>query len=204
MKIRTVLACFAIIVACATEILAQAPRQIAGFALGGDIADYSDRLRMDSELPIRYAEYLKEVEIGDIPGFKSGLVVYGDCASPGRIARIKLKYADSSEKFYDTLLEKLKKRFGKPQEWRGDPFHVMSAWKWSFTDEKGNRIGMILQHNTEDSTEKLGNVIKLYMYNFLEEEMECFEQKQPKESRPDRREVEKVEKAAGWDDLMPK
>ena len=119
------------------------------------------------------AEYLKEVEIQHTPGYKSGLIVYGDCASPGRIVRIKLKYSDPREKFYKTLLEKYKKRFGKPDTWHGDPFHVVVAWKWTFTDEKGNRIGMILQHNTEDSSEKLGNVVKLYMYNLEEEEMEC-------------------------------
>jgi hypothetical protein len=160
---------------------------------------------MDSVLPIRHAEYLKEVEIRHTPGYKSGLIVFGDCAFPGRIGRIKLKYADASEKFYRRLLEKFKERFGKPDKWRGDPFHVMLAWKWSFTDEKGNRIGMILQHNSEDSTEKLGNVIKLYMYNLLEEELECFEQKHPQERRPpDGLHVQKMEKVENWDDLIPK
>jgi hypothetical protein len=187
----------------ASNVYAEVPRQIAGFVLGENISEYADRLRMESMLPIRHAEYLKEVEIGPIPGYKSGLVVFGDCKSPGRIVRLKLKYANPSEKFFNQLLEKIKMRFGKPDKWRGDPFHVMLAWKWSFEDEKGNRVGMILQHNAEDSTEKLGNVIKLYMYNMVEEEMECFEKKHPDQKASESENTSR-QKGYSWDDLIPK
>jgi hypothetical protein len=68
--------------------------------------------------------------------------------------------------------------FGKPDRWRGDPFHVLVAWKWSFTDKEGNRISMILQHNIEDTTRKIGNAVKLSMLNFEEEEIQCFEKKE--------------------------
>ena len=72
--------------------LAQPPKKIGGFVLGDNIADYEDRLEMQTALPIRYSEYLREVEIKKIKGFKSGLIWYGACNSPGRIVRIKLKY----------------------------------------------------------------------------------------------------------------
>jgi hypothetical protein len=184
---------------------AQAPVEIAGFALGKNIADYQERLRMETLLPIRYAEFLKEVEILNIPGYKSGLITYGDCAVPGRILRIKLKYEDSSRQFYNELLERYRKRFGKPDRWRGDPFHVLVAWKWSFTDKEGNRMSMILQHNIEDTTRKIGNAVKLSMLNFEEEEILCFEKKKESEIRVN--ETKQDQKAGAdqnWDLLIPR
>jgi hypothetical protein len=45
-----------------------APKTLAGFELGRDVVDFSDLLRMDTELPVRHLESLKEVEIKDTPG----------------------------------------------------------------------------------------------------------------------------------------
>ncbi|NIS59198.1 MAG: hypothetical protein GTO13_00355 [Proteobacteria bacterium] len=160
--------------------LAQVPQQVAGFTLGRDIANYAEMVEMDTALPIRHMEYLKEVEIKETEGFKSGLIWYGTCARPGQIVRIKLKYADSTKEFYNKLLERVKERFGEPGEWRGDAFHVVIAWKWSFTDSENNHISMILQHNTKDEEEKRGNAVKLTVWNSIEEERLCFEKKYPK------------------------
>jgi hypothetical protein len=55
----------------------------------------------------------------------------------------------------------------------------MVAWKWSFTDKNNNDISLILQHNTRDEEEKMGNAVKLTMWNLLEEESNCFEKKHP-------------------------
>jgi hypothetical protein len=186
------------------NVSAQAPHEIAGFALGKNIADYEDMIRMETMLPIRYAEFLKEVEIRNIPGYKSGLITYGDCVDPGRILRIKLKYADSSRKFYNDLLDRYKKRFGKPDRWRGDPFHVLVAWKWSFTDQEGNRISLILQHNIEDTTRKIGNAVKLSMLNFEEEEIECFEKKESEIRVPEMEQDRKAGVEQNWDLFIPR
>jgi len=183
---------------------AQAPYEIAGFALGKNISDYQEKIRMETMLPIRYADFLKEVEIRNIPGYKSGLLTYGDCAVPGRILRIKLKYADSSREFYNNLLDRYRKRFGKPDRWRGDPFHVLVAWKWSFTDKEGNRISMVLQHNIEDTTRKLGNVVKLTMLNFEEEEIQCFEKKESEARVPEIKRDRKVKVEQNWDLFIPR
>ena len=198
---------FLIMVICflmAERLSAQAPNEIAGFALGKNISDYQDMVRMETMLPIRYAEFLKEVEIRNIPGYKSGLITYGNCAVPGRILRIKLKYADSSRKFYNNLLDRYKNRFGKPDRWRGDPFHVLVAWKWSFTDKDGNRISMILQHNIEDTTRKLGNAVKLSMLNFEEEEFQCFEKKESRIRVPESDEDRKIMVDPDWDLFIPR
>ena len=84
---------------------AQSPCQVGGFELGRDIAYYHDRVIMETVLPIRYSEFIHEVQIKKMEAFKSGLISYGTCAKPGRILRIKLKYADSSKKFYNVLLK---------------------------------------------------------------------------------------------------
>ena len=162
---------------------AEAPHYVAGVNLGKDIADHQDKVQMETSIPIRYMEYIKEVEIAEMEGFKSGLIAYGNCAYPGRILRIKLKYADSSKKFYNKLLNIFKARFGKPSEWRGDSFHVVIAWKWSFMDKDKNRISMILQHNTKDEEQKIGNSLKLTMTNLFEEERNCFERKEQEAKR---------------------
>ena len=204
MKIRIFLLNIIICFLMVENVRAQAPYEIAGFALGKNISDYQEKIRMETMLPIRYADFLKEVEIRNIPGYKSGLITYGDCAVPGRILRIKLKYADSSREFYNKLLDRYRKRFGKPDRWRGDPFHVLVAWKWSFTDKEGNRISMVLQHNIEDTTRKLGNAVKLTMLNFEEEEIQCYEKKESEKIVPEMERDQKVKVEQNWDLFIPR
>jgi hypothetical protein len=156
---------------------AEVPHELAGFVLGGEMNDYKDLLKLDTILPIRYFETLKEVEIKEIEGFKTGLITFGTCSEPWKIVRFKFKYAESSKKFYNKLLKRFKKRFGEPNEWRGDPFHIVLAWKWSFTDKDNNRISLILQHNTRDQEEKRGNSVKMTMWNLIEKETLCNKKK---------------------------
>jgi hypothetical protein len=182
------------------------PHQVAGFILGKNIADHKGMVKMETSIPIRYMGYVNEVEISKIGGFKSGLIAYGNCVSPGRIVRIKLKYADSSKKFYNYLFKRFKVRFGKPTEWRGDSFHVLTAWKWSFSDQENNRISMILQHNTKDEEQKIGNSLKLTMTNLFEEERVCFERKERKApEEPDKSNQGKgSQDPAYWDRFIPR
>jgi hypothetical protein len=159
------------------------PREIGGFIVGENIEKYKDRLKMETAIPIRSREYLREVPIKDLEGFKSGDIWYGTVTSPGRIVRVRLKYEDSSKMFFDILLKEFKKRFGKPAEWRGDCFGAFIAWKWSITDVEGNKVSMILQHNIKDPKQKMGNVIKLTMWDLIDEEQRGFEQKNPDRSK---------------------
>jgi hypothetical protein len=166
---------------------AKTPGELGGFVLGQDIQAVQDRVRMASKLPVRNMEFLHEVEIADVPEFKSGYIAFGTCAQPGQIVRVKLKYAESSRKFYDQLLKRFKQRFGAPSEWRGDPFHVVIAWKWQFTEPDGTCISLTLQHNTRDTDEKMGNAVKLTASHLIEAERSCFQQRHPEaaaEGRP--------------------
>jgi hypothetical protein len=132
-----------------------------------------------SALPIRYAEYLREVIIKDVAGVKTGQIYYGICQNPGKILRIRLKYADPSKKFFEELLERTQDRFGKPTEWRGDPFGVVIAWKWSMKTKDGRQVSMILQHNTLDDEESKGNTIKLALTEEMEQERVCYLKSHP-------------------------
>jgi hypothetical protein len=87
-------------------------------------------------------ENIEEVEIKPIQGIKSGLIAYATCTAPGQIARIKLKYKDASKAFFEDLIKKIKKKYGEPDQYRGDPFHILISWKWSFVDDDGNRISL--------------------------------------------------------------
>jgi hypothetical protein len=153
---------------------AEAPLSVAGFTLGRSIDEYAERVVMQTSLPVRYMENLREVEIVPLEGFKSGLIAYGTCRKPGCIVRIKLKYADGRLDFYEELLKRFKQKFGEPDQYQGDPFRVFISWKWSFRDSQQNRISLILQHNQEDEEEKIGNALKLTLHNELEEDVRCF------------------------------
>ncbi len=182
---------------------AEVPHQLAGFVLGGEMNDYKDLLKLDTILPIRYFETLKEVEIKEIEGFKTGLITFGTCSEPWKVVRFKFKYADSSKKFYNKLLKRFKKRFGEPNEWRGDPFHIVLAWKWSFTDKDNNRISLILQHNTRDQEEKKGNSVKMTMWNLIEKETLCHEKKRAETGKKSPKTGRKSKKI-DWNIFIPR
>jgi hypothetical protein len=174
------------------------PKEIAGIKLGGNIEDSMQMIKTDTMLQPRFSPFLKEVETIEIPGYDYGLLWTGNCDEPGRILRIKMKYADRSKQFYEQLLERLKKRYGEPKEWRGDPFHAHLSWKWAFLDDKGNNISMILEHNVRDPDESSGNTIKLTFWNLVEKEKVCYESNNPKNKKA------KTKIKPDWDLLVPK
>lgn len=186
--------------------LAEAPHQVGVFVLNRNIADFKDYVIMETALPIRYMENIEEVEIKPIQDLKSGLIAYGTCAAPGHIVRIKLKYGDGSKKFFDELLKRFKQKFGEPNEYQGDPFRIVIAWKWSFVDSDGNRITLNLQHNTMDAEEKIGNSVKLTMLNLIEEDARCYRSKRldHREKLRHRQWEIKTPELSGWDLYVPR
>ena len=152
----------------------EAPHQVGVFVLNRNISEFKDFVIMETALPIRHVENIEEVEIKPIKGIKSGLIAYATCTAPGHIVRIKLKYKDSSKDFFEDLFKRIKKKYDEPKEYRGDPFHIFIAWKWSFVDKDGNNISLTLQHNSKDTTEKRGNAIKLTMTNLIAEDQRCY------------------------------
>ena len=190
---------------CGTSV-AESPHQLGPFILGHDIAEFADFVQMDTSIPIRHMESIKEVEIKPIKGYKSGLIAYCTCAAPNAVVRIKLKYSDGSKAFYQKLKKRIDKRFGECDEYRGDPFHIVIGWKWSFMDKENNKISLILQHNSRDEDEKLGNSIKLTMTNLLESDLKCQKNREQMEKASgnvsEQQELELEQ--TGWDLFVPR
>jgi hypothetical protein len=191
---------------CGISLAGDTPRQIAVFVLNQNIADFKDYVIMETALPIRHMENIEEVELKSMEGIKSGLIGYATCAAPGRIVRIKLKYKDPSKKFYEELLKRIKDKFGKPDEYQGDPFHIVVSWKWSFIGKKNERITMTLQHNTMDTEEKIGNSIKLTDRTLIEEDLKCYRAKALDQRQKLRHRDWKVMTPglSGWDLFVPR
>jgi len=189
-----------------TCFAADAPHQVAVFKLDGNIADVKDYVIMETALPIRYLENIEEVEIKSIAGFKSGLIAYATCAAPGHIVRIKLKYEDSTQKFFEKLLKQIEQKYGKPDEYRGDPFHIFISWKWSFIDTDKNLISMTLQHNSMDTEEKMGNAIKLTMTSLIDKDQDCYKIKALDQREKLRQRKDKImtPELSGWDLYVPR
>lgn len=168
------------------------PQEIGGFRLGEDITEYSD---------IEYSNYLKDVVVTDWHGFRKGIISYGICASPGKIVKISMKYEDSSKDFYDTLLKKYKKKFGKPSIWGGDAFGILSKWKWVFIDENNRKVNLILQHNLKNHNENIGNIVKLNYPERENEERLCFIE-QCEINKSEEQALERKE--MNWDYMIPR
>lgn len=171
--------CFLILLISNNFAYAKFPVHLGGFTLGEDIKGYHKLIKMDTCREVTFNKYLGEGEIVSRPEFKSGLIAYGLCYNPDKIIRIKLKYIDSSKKFFNKLLKKYKKELGPPNEYKGDPFQTLIAWKWSFTNKKNEKISLILQHNIMVEDEKQGTAVKLTLTSQIERERACFMAKHP-------------------------
>lgn len=156
------------LIALSTAVLAatgpQRPLSAGGFTLGTSIKDYSF---------ISRDNFVKEVIVTDIKGFRKGFVMYGTCERPGEILRIRLKYTDKSYHFFEKLLEQYKNKFGSKPKFVGDSFGHVKAWKWIFTADDGKRVSLILQHNLKNADESIGNMLKLGLPDQLIAEREC-------------------------------
>ncbi|MBT8333870.1 MAG: hypothetical protein HKP41_11030 [Desulfobacterales bacterium] len=166
------------------------PLSMGGFTLNTPIESYDIT---------RYDNFLKEELVTDIEGFHKGFISYGTCKQPGNIVRIKLKYADKSYKFFEELLKKYNDKFGSKAKYDGDSFGNVKAWKWSFSDENGRRVTLVLQHNLKDADESIGNTVKLSLPDELAAERKCFNKigyRQQEESK-------KEESIRDWQTLLP-
>lgn len=178
-----------------SSIGVEAPHEIAGIRLGDNVANLHE---------IEYSNYLKEVLVMDWHGFRKGIISYGICESPGTIVKIRMKYEDTSKKFFNTLLKRYKKKFGAPHEWKGDSFGIKHIWKWKFKDENNQTVNLILQHNLKDQNDTIGNVVKLSLPELDELERLCFIRQCELADTPEEKELKEKRKKTSWDFLIPK
>lgn len=199
MKIKILIFCFSIFLFSPNHVQAKFPIHLGGFELGDDISNYHHLIDMKTCREDPFTKYLGEGKMLRRAGFKSGLIAYGLCDAPNKILRIKLKFADSSKSFFKKLLHRYKKELGSPTEYRGDPFQTIIAWKWSFVNDKKEKISLILQHNTMVEDEKLGNAVKLTLIRQIEKERACFMKKFPSKNIP----LPKLKEKALWNLYIP-
>ena len=163
-----------------------APSSVGGFTLDRSIEEY----------PVEsHANYLNEVIVTDLKGFRKAFITYGTCRNPGKILRIKLKYKDGSFDFFKELLSRYREKFGAKPKFSGDQFGNVRAWIWSLTDDQGRRVKLQLQHNLRDDEESIGNMVKLSLPDLMDDERKCFNERHDS--------AEKSEKRADWEDFIP-
>lgn len=167
------------------------PHEINGFRLGAPIDDYPF---------IQNRNYLEEVVLEDIGGFRKGIISYGVCDRPGEIIKIKMKYRDQSRDFFDTLLKRYKEKFGKPDEFTGDAFGIVLEWKWRFTDKDKNYITVSLQHNMKNIDENIGNMVKLSLPDRIKAERMCFN----KQFEQTKNECPASMLSENWNNMIPR
>jgi hypothetical protein len=171
--------CLALILGLGTVVqAAEVPLELAGLRLGETVSAAGDKLRPDAgDQEIRRSG-LAMAPVAPVAGYRSGYVDYGRCASPGRIVRIKMRYADDSLEFFDKILSALKKRYGEPSQWRGNAFGTLRTWKWSLTAADGSRVSLILMYYAgDDGTFTQGNSIRIAASDFIRQEERCQEAK---------------------------
>ena len=163
----------------ASSVQAQVfPTSLGGIVLGQDISTIHDICRMHTEIPLSQERHLLEVQRVPRHGrrVRSGTERYATRQQTGRRLRIELKFDDDSREFFDDLLRRYQERFGKPQEWRGDPFQTVMSWKWSFRDGQGEQVNLELTHSLDEDS-KTGNFVKMTLRSLWLREDACQDRK---------------------------
>lgn len=172
----------------------EVPISVAGISLGSDVNSYPE---------IIDSNFMKEVVVTDWHGFRKGVISYGICLNRDMILKIDMKYENKSKRFYKKVLKRIKAQYGDPDTWSGDSFGVKHIWKWHFIDKNSDRVTLKLQHNSKDSNETLGNMIKLSYPDKIADERRCF-MDMCEESRESFATDRKEElKKSDWSHLVP-
>ena len=106
---------------------------LADIRLGDPVSAYHDLILPKTALPADDSPFIIDVnlDVARFPGLRSGSIGYGNCEDPGKVVRVKCKFARQDKALYDELYDAYAKRFGKPQKWMGNAFHTVIAWQWT-------------------------------------------------------------------------
>ena len=155
-------------------LAAEAPDSLAGIKLGATVEEQASQLVPTEANKTFHRPALGIMPAAALKGFRSGYVDYGMCAAKGRVVRIKMNYADDSLEFFNRILEALKKRYGEPKEWRGNPFGTLRTWKWSLKSKELGAVSLILMHYAgDDGTFTDGNSIRIAATDLVRAEEVC-------------------------------
>ncbi|MFH1914933.1 MAG: hypothetical protein ABIK45_11750 [Pseudomonadota bacterium] len=173
MKKQIVLAFLALMLAAAPCLAGELPLTLAGFTLGQDMARYESHCEGPA-LVIPDIPFLTEVNLAAdaVPGVRGGSLTHGNCLDDRKLVRIKLKFHDSSQKFFNTLVTEYTARFGKPDSYQGDTFRNVIAWQWDFSRD-GEAVSVMVMWS-RDMEMRPGVSIKMTLESSVEAEYGCF------------------------------
>jgi hypothetical protein len=177
----------------------QAPNHLAGIELGANVANFRELLNIKTSHKIKETPWLSRVDFKPTAYFRGGYVVFGECSSPGRIVRLKLKYQDEGMDFFRKVIMNLLDRYGNPAEYKGDLEGQVMGNKWSFTNAEGDSISLIIQrYMGEDLDMTRGNIVKLTDWTLMDAERSCYEFKHGVKAPPP------TPKAPDFEGFLPK
>lgn len=154
------------------------PTTLAGFTLGEPIERYKESCRMNEAIPVSDAPFLTEALLnpGTLPGVRGGSLGFGNCLNDGRLVRIKLKFFERGQGFFNQLNDRYEAAFGKPDKYLGDAFKNVIAWEWLFHNDKGDEISLVLMWS-RDREMRPGVSIKMTDNTLMDTEFECYKAK---------------------------
>jgi len=159
------------------------PTTIAGLTLGEHMGNHQKYCETGEATPIPDMPFLKEVHFipGAIPGVRGGSLTYANCDDVDMLMRVKLKFHDRSQHFFDKLYKKYEKAYGKPDSYEGDTFRNIIAWKWVFT--RGDERMSILLMWSKKAEMRPGVSIKMTYDSVMENEYRCYMKQRDDEER---------------------
>jgi len=151
------------------------PTELAGFKLGTEVVEYSDVCNLDQAIPVSDAPFLSEslIESNALPGVRGGSLGYGNCLNKDKLVRIKLKFHNRGQGFFNKLHGLYEDKFGEPDRYIGDAFKNVIAWEWIFKNDKGEEVSLVLMWS-RDKEIRPGVSIKMTHVTLKDKEFECY------------------------------
>lgn len=161
-----------------TAFAADAPKDLAGIALGEEASRAKGRIQSKAPRPVDGAPYLRRLGVAPDKYFSGGYVLVGTCVAPGRVIRIKMRYRDNSLDFFRKISGEMLSRYGDPAEYKGEIDGRIMGNKWSFSDPWLRPVSLMLQRTEgEDPETGVGNTVKLTNWGLLEAERACWQER---------------------------
>jgi len=173
MKRLIALAALSLTLVSAPALAGELPLTLAGFTLGQDMARYESHCQGPA-LVIPDIPFLTEMNLAPdaVPGIRGGSLTHGNCLGERNLLRIKLKFHDTSQKFFNSLVKEYTARFGKPDSYQGDAFRNVIAWQWDFS-RAGEAMSVLVMWS-RDKEMRPGVSIKMTLESGVEAEYRCF------------------------------
>ncbi|WP_285907369.1 hypothetical protein [Pseudodesulfovibrio pelocollis] len=173
MKKPIALTLLAMMLAATPCLAGELPLTLAGFTLGQDMARYEQHCEGPA-LIIPDIPFLTEMNLSPdaVPGIRGGSLTHGNCLGERKLLRVKLKFHETSQKFFNELVKEYTARFGKPGSYQGDAFRNVIAWQWDFSSD-GQAMSVMVMWS-RDKEMRPGVSIKMTLESGVQAEYECF------------------------------